>query len=313
MKEITRLFLDSTKDNDEDASKSNSSKKENEQLPKSSSEFPQQVAKPIAQQAGSLFCIRQKLSMAGSQIRLPPARNPALQVIRQRPSPCPQYQNPGLTAPEPERESAKMLVILDNGEQRLITFMWPKETCTVQELLDQVGIHVGADSNIECIENPGSEIDYIMTVANFATRDIPAMTKAAENHIHQQQQHKRKLVLSPDLPPAKFVNGFYAVCAACGFSGKDHAKCQRCHQMFTEEPKTVKIPIGGTMQTHKTVAIGRVGNLDKKKIPSTSRGRSPRGPRKAVLPEVLTLSSDDKEDFVESKQSATEKGKEKMQ
>ena len=33
---------------------------------------------------------------------------------------------------------AKMLVILENGEQRLITFEVPKEDCTVQDLLEQV-------------------------------------------------------------------------------------------------------------------------------------------------------------------------------
>lgn len=54
-----------------------------------------------------------------------------------------------------ERESAKMLVILQSGEQRLITFTLPKECCTVQELLEQVGVPFSADSNIQCISNPG--------------------------------------------------------------------------------------------------------------------------------------------------------------
>lgn len=37
-----------------------------------------------------------------------------------------------------EPQSAKMLIMLPNGEQRLITFILPKESCTVQELLEQV-------------------------------------------------------------------------------------------------------------------------------------------------------------------------------
>lgn len=36
---------------------------------------------------------------------------------------------------------AKMLVILENGEQRLITFEVPKEDCTVQDLLEQVMVN----------------------------------------------------------------------------------------------------------------------------------------------------------------------------
>lgn len=59
-----------------------------------------------------------------------------------------------------ERESAKMLVILQSGEQRLITFTLPKECCTVQELLEQVGVPFSADSNIQCISNPG-ELNFL--------------------------------------------------------------------------------------------------------------------------------------------------------
>lgn len=311
--------------------------------------------------------VRPMMSNTGNQMRSP-TRNAALQVIRQRPPPRPQFQQPGLNMEieVSERESAKMLVILDNGEQRLITFTLPKETCTVQELLDQVGIHVGADSNIECIENPGSEIDYIVKVGNFASRDTAAMTKAAENHIRQQHQrqqliqtHKNNILQhqpsnqqpselakskSPELklPPPKFVTGFFALCGACGFSGADHAKCERCHRIFTEDPKMVRMPqhmqknniplqaIASSTQTQK-VANNRTTNLDKKDqiealqkkhqiatarqnaargrggmVTSTPRGgRSPRAPRKPILPEVVTLSSDDESDSEGSKSSAS--------
>jgi hypothetical protein len=229
----------------------------------------------------------------GSQVR-PQARNPALQVIRQRPVARQTFQQPGLTQEleVPERESANMLVILDNGEQRLITFTLPKETCTVQELLDQVGIHVGADSNIECIENPGSEIDYIVKVGNFASRDTAAMTKAAENHIRQQQQRQQQLIArnnivqqapqqtevanskspEPKSVPSKFVPGYYALCSGCGFSSPDHAKCMRCNRVFHESPKTIRMTAAPTGQpikvslspltTSTQKVIGTVGRVD---------------------------------------------------
>ena len=154
-----------------------------------------------------------------------------------------------------ECESAKMLVILDNGEQRLITFTLPKETCTVQELLDQVGIKVDIDSPIECIENSGKEIDYIVKVGHCrAAMDTAAMTKAAENHVRQQQlqkqlllQQQSKLVAQqPDgnntpesiknLSATKFVPRYF-VCSSCGYSEfiwihLDHAKCGRCQRVF---------------------------------------------------------------------------------
>jgi sentrin-specific protease 7 len=309
--------------------------------------------------------VRPIMSTTGNQLR-PPNRNAALQVIRQRPVPRPQqYQQAGVMEIEvAERESAKMLVILDNGEQRLITFTLPKETCTVQELLDQVGIHVGADSNIECIENPGSEIDYIVKVGNFATRDTALMTKAAENHIRQQQQRQlvqnqknniiqhqqqqqqqvAELVMSkspePKLPPPKYITGYLAICQACGFSGADHAKCERCHRVFPDDYKMIRMPqnaqknvlhaIASSTQTAKGLN-SRTANLEKKDqiealqkkhqiavarqnsargrgglMTSTPRGgRAPRGPRKPIVPEVVTLSSDDESDSEGSKSSAS--------
>lgn len=323
------------------------------------------------QNSSRVGVVKPMMNTAGNQMRSP-TRNPALQVIRQRPVPRQQFQQQGvhLELEVPERESAKMLVILDNGEQRLITFTLPKETCTVQELLDQVGIKVGADSNIECIENPGSEIDYIVKVGNFASRDTAAMTKAAENHIRQQQQRQqsnltqRHTILpqsqqliqqatetpkskSPELkvPPAKYVSGYYAVCGACGFSGDDHAKCVRCNRVFTEEPKMQRMSqnqpqqknltlqsIASTTQFQK-VAFAQTRNLEKKDqmeaiqkkhqlaaaaqrqspsgrggrgglAASTPRSRGPRSKAKIVVPEVVTLSSDDESGSDESKSSA---------
>lgn len=302
------------------------------------------------------------MSNTGNQLRSP-TRNPAQQVIRQRPVTKTQYQ-PGHSQEieVPERESAKMLVILDNGEQRLITFTLPKETCTVQELLDQVGIQVGADSNIECIENPGSEIDYIVKVGNFATtRDTAAMTKAAENHIRQQQHHRQQLIQNqrntilqsqqtqvqqtppakiktpePKGPEPKYVPGFYAVCTACGFCGLDHAKCTRCQRIFTEVPKMQRMPsqkiaptIAGSTQTPKLVMTNRIEKKDQmealqkkhqlataKSMPigrvtrvasSTPKGRGgARGARaKPIIPEVVTLSSDDESESSENKSLAS--------
>lgn len=44
----------------------------------------------------------------------------------------------GPSEQNPEPQSAKMLIFLQNGEQRLITFTLPKESCTLQEVLEQV-------------------------------------------------------------------------------------------------------------------------------------------------------------------------------
>lgn len=93
---------------------------------------------------------------------------------------------------------AKLLLMIDSGEERLITFTLPdKETCTVQAFLDQIGVKVEADCNIECIETPNSEIDYIVKIGNFASHDTEAviaaaLEKLASYHIRQQEKCKQE-------------------------------------------------------------------------------------------------------------------------
>lgn len=83
-----------------------------------------------------------------------------------------------------EMPIGKMLMIFDTGEERLIAFTLPNVSCTVQELLDQVEIH--EDSNVQCFENLGSKIDYIVTVGNFASRDVAILIKEAEDRVVAQ-------------------------------------------------------------------------------------------------------------------------------
>jgi hypothetical protein len=273
-----------------------------------------------AQQMKPIGMVRPANQIA-NQIRAQ-AKNPALQVIRQRPAPRPQFnqmagqvqesvsrvanlrikrasqskpnhdfkkrnlqqqasdgislntrqrvtqirartekplQENGIPGQAQHVEIAKMLVILDNGEQRLITFTLPKETGTVQELLDQVGIQVGADSNIECIENPGSEIDYIVKVGNFASRDTAAMTKAAENYIRQQKIRQKRAPIgrcfysqnsltiqqvtdgSSKKPKntSEFVPVIYTICDECGCLCLE--TCERCNKTSSDTDSVTSV------------------------------------------------------------------------
>lgn len=94
------------------------------------------------------------------------------------------------------RESAKMLVVLQSGEQRLITFTLPKESCTVQELLEQVGVPFTDHTNIECVTNPGVSIDYLVTVGVTCSGTPSEIISAAENTLQlkqMQQQQQQQL------------------------------------------------------------------------------------------------------------------------
>lgn len=188
------------------------------------------------------------------------------------------------------RESARMLVILQNGEQRLITFTLPKESCTVQELLEQVGVPFTPDTNIQCVPNPGVNIDYLVTVGVQFTEPASELISAAENSIQRKQQEQQEqnrliqiqqqlaasanqiqanlslnanqqiaalaqkqqqqqqqqnanspaaVIPKPSDPTPKYIANMCALCPFCGYSSLNHAQCQRCRRIFTEEPKKV--------------------------------------------------------------------------
>lgn len=64
-------------------------------------------------------------------------------------------------------DSIRMLVLLDNGEQRLITFTLPKEACTIQEILEQVGVPFTKETPIQVSEANANGLNYIVAVGNF--------------------------------------------------------------------------------------------------------------------------------------------------
>ncbi|XP_059614832.1 uncharacterized protein LOC132260612 [Phlebotomus argentipes] len=193
-----------------------------------------------------------------------------------------QNQQMLLTQSSPEcetRESAKMLVILQCGEQRLITFTLPKESCTVQELLEQVGVPFTPDTNIQCVSNPGANIDYVVTVGDPVQEVVPNNLIGAVEQQEQTSQPQRTPVrppvasvgqfatstpvqraptfstpIQPQLTPIKsaptapeppkpperkIIQGWLAVCGNCGFCGIDHAKCERCNHILGDSPKRI--------------------------------------------------------------------------
>lgn len=153
---------------------------------------------------------------------------------------------PNRAISEVDKNSAKMLIILASGEQRLITFKLPKESSTVQELLEQAGIPFDDQTTIECTESPGRFIDFVVTVG-FHLQEPPSdiisrveATLKKEKLLQQQQQYKflGKLASKPAiaLQPRKRISGFLDVCKSCGLSGADRAKFERCKRIFTGEP-----------------------------------------------------------------------------
>lgn len=240
------------------------------------------------------------------------------------------------------RESARMLVILENGEQRLITFTLPKESCAVQDLLEQVEVPFSHDTNISCFMNHGGNVDYIVTVGvpqNETEETVLAAERIINQSIntmrldpakpqtpqqqptplqspHQSQQPQLQAIQNPtfatptsqqqihqkqtqdkfnqqmvgqsgfitstpikagpqDLPkemgpPPKYKAGFLAVCSACGITGTDFAKCERCNRIFTKDPKM--IPVSNTVTPVNKVLTTATSTLQNIVTPTTTPG-----------------------------------------
>ncbi|BFF98975.1 uncharacterized protein DMAD_06991 [Drosophila madeirensis] len=197
----------------------------------------------------------------------------------------------GQAIPERDRNSAKMLVILASGEQRLITFTLPRESCTVQDLLEQVCVPFDNTTTIQCVEHRGANVDFVVTVGFSVNESASELISRAEESLQMNRQQENAAAAASAAPaqpapttttpsPAytqanaaaeqakreaassaapnggitngtatgagvvsvategrKLIDGYYAVCKQCGFTGMDHAKCERCKRVFLEPPK----------------------------------------------------------------------------
>ncbi|XP_050509982.1 zinc finger protein 160-like [Diabrotica virgifera virgifera] len=163
-------------------------------------------------------------------------------------------------------DSIRMLVLLENGKQRLITFTPLKEACTIQEILENVNVPFSLDTNIQVMKTNSEGLDYIVTVGNMAKTRFgldciigtssspqeatPVHTQEDQYQVQQPQTHDASSTTQKNLPEPpkspvpppmketpKHVKGMLAVCECCGFLSEDFNKCQRC---FRKLPDTVK-------------------------------------------------------------------------
>ncbi|KAJ8948885.1 hypothetical protein NQ318_005506 [Aromia moschata] len=230
----------------------------------------------------------------------PPRSNQKPQQQRPLPSYIPSTQIQKIIESTPVGEefsdSIRMLVLLENGEQRLITFTLPKEACTIQEILEQVNVPFRNDTNIQVTEANTNGINYIVTVGNvpnFGYENLkcrrnlprcpspPPMTAVPPQASQAQAQPQPQPlppcpVLTPQIAPEppkppspepqkevpKYVAGMLALCAGCGYLSEDFAKCIRC---FRKLPDNVKA-IPATVRTSN--------GQPKKEIGSVQQGQS---------------------------------------
>ncbi|XP_063379205.1 uncharacterized protein LOC134666031 isoform X1 [Cydia fagiglandana] len=202
-------------------------------------------------------------------VRSKEQQRPVQRVPPMQSQQVPQHDNneppSGPSEQSSEPQSAKMLIFLQNGEQRLITFTLPKESCTLQEVLEQVNVPFSEDTHIQCMQNTSSEIDYFvsvgstsriedllenhpMLVGDMSSRSSPNVSlqpQSSEMSTPEKSSCPETASQSPEspahTPPPRYVDGMLALCKTCGYTGFDFSRCERCKRVFTEEPKSVPI------------------------------------------------------------------------
>ncbi|XP_043605079.1 sentrin-specific protease 7-like isoform X2 [Bombus pyrosoma] len=230
--------------------------------------------------------------------------------------------NPTNTKVQPQIQgnTAKMLVMLSNGEQRLITFDIPNEDCTVQDLLEQANIVFCGKTSVSLVSDPMLGINYIVeagpgAVTSYDMSENDSSQDSANTNLdnsHSSPDENSNPVQQNEEPI--YIEGMLAVCSHCGISSIDFNRCLRCKRKLPKDVKSISMTMGmqekkETMLTIDTFykknnernSSAKLEKLERDgSVYKRGRGRGRGGvsrPRPIHKePECLTISSDEEEE-----------------
>ncbi|KAI4483443.1 hypothetical protein M0802_013385 [Mischocyttarus mexicanus] len=224
--------------------------------------------------------------------------------------------------------TAKMLVMLPNGEQRLITFDISNNDCSVQDLLEQANIVYGSETTVCLVSDSTFGINYIVETAAQSNGAILNEIHEHDSNTSQDSgtmgsRNTSRTISSPDEnsnpicqnEEATYIEGKLALCPNCGISSLDFNRCQRCLKKLPEDVKTIPMTVGIQEKKENMLSVNTFYKKNNERNSSAKleklerdgsaykRGRG-RGGRvytsKAKLvnkePECLTISSDEDEE-----------------
>ncbi|XP_017052211.1 ubiquitin-like-specific protease 1C [Drosophila ficusphila] len=96
------------------------------------------------------------------------------------------------------KRNVKMLVIRGEcGPQHVITFKLPGSSCTVHDILEQLGVQFDETTTIDCLENPGGNIHVVVSVGFIMKAPAGEMASQAEEMYNEMVEMKK---LAPSDP-----------------------------------------------------------------------------------------------------------------
>ncbi|XP_044752957.1 uncharacterized protein LOC123312542 isoform X2 [Coccinella septempunctata] len=212
-------------------------------------------------------------------------------------------------------DSIRMLILLANGEQRLITFSLPNQACTIQEILEQVGVPLTPETPLEVSEANTNGINYVVTVGfRLSNSQGEDSNETSGNHqgVAESQTQPTQTPATEDQSPEltkeveqpRYIEGKMAVCGYCGYLSDDFNKCMRCK---TKLPENVKaITANSKKVENKQPLVKKVDQMNSpntngtKELTQSKKKPSARSKNNENETVILTLSSDDEDDTEKS-------------
>lgn len=176
---------------------------------------------------------------------------------------------------DPDRRSAKMLVILESFKQYVITFTLPSSSCTVQDLLREMGVEFDERTTIDATEKSEGTFNVVVCVGFYiseATDELVKSTEKVYNEMHQAKKSAGEAAIEPKMPeptdlstkPAasEDINGNQQAAEASGSSKK---RRHRSSSGNTSSP--------GGSQFHEQSAESRKPKKHKKRHSSSGKSK----------------------------------------
>ncbi|XP_021936900.1 uncharacterized protein LOC110838211 isoform X2 [Zootermopsis nevadensis] len=176
--------------------------------------------------------------------------------------------------------STQILILLPDGNQQLVNLNVPQGSCSLKEILEQVGLRMDGNVIVNNSETTGEVPLEQAVVTSVKAEEMPI-----ENQIHQQPDTKPtseeisqenavsssvalgqpeqstaclpntgetiaiKTEEPQDIKPVikeepRLVPGKLAVCHFCGYTSLDFFRCQRCRRKLPENCKSIPVPDG---------------------------------------------------------------------
>jgi len=168
-----------------------------------------------------------------------------------------------------------MLVILESFKQYVITFTLPSSSCTVQDLLREMGVEFDERTTIDATEKSEGTFNVVVCVGFYiseATDELVKSTEKVYNEMHQAKKSAGEAAIEPKLPeptdlstkPAasEDINGNQQAAEASGSSKK------RRHRSSSGNT-----PSPGTSQFHEQSGESRKPKKHKKRHSSSGKSK----------------------------------------